>query len=83
MSKIIEIIKKTKGKRKYRVIAKVTTDTGNNFVKYRTNNVINCINFLQKKYKIVFFANIFHAQGFNQGKLYLTWGYKKGFENPI
>jgi hypothetical protein len=44
-------------KRKFVIIAKVDNET---FVKYRCNDILNCLNFIQKKYSGFRYANIFN-----------------------
>jgi len=46
-----------KNKRKFCIIAKVGNDF---FVKYRCNDINNCLNFIQTKYPDFRYANIFN-----------------------
>ena len=65
-----------KQKRKFVIIAK--TDTGI-YLKFKTNNIVNTIEFLKKKYRI-FFANIYVNTGDRNGTLIYTYGKNKGLE---
>ena len=65
-----------KQKRKFVIIAK--TDTGI-YLKFKTNNKVNTIEFLKKKY-IIFFANIYVNTGDTNGTLVYTYGKNKGLE---
>ncbi len=65
-------------KRKFVIIAKVSN---NNFVKYRANDIENCIKFIRTKYTDFRFANIFAKNGVNKGKLLFTYGKIKGLQN--
>jgi len=65
-----------KQKRKFVIIAK--TDTGI-YLKFKTNNIVNTIEFLKKKYRI-FFANIYVNTGNTNGTLVYTYGKNKGLE---
>ena len=67
-----------KDKRKYIIIAKVSND---NFVKYRCNNIENCIKFIRTKFIDFRYANIFAKGGANKGKLLFTYGKFKGLQN--
>lgn len=64
-----------KDKRKYVIIAKVSNDV---YVKYRCNDIMNCVNFLKTKYNDFRFANIFSKNGADKGKLLFTYGKFKG-----
>lgn len=65
-------------KRKFVIIAKVSND---NYVKYRANDIENCIKFIKTKYTDFRFANIFAKTGVNKGKLLFTYGKLKGLQN--
>ena len=65
-----------KQKRKFVIIAK--TDTGI-YLKFKTNNIVNTIEFLKKKCKI-YFANIYVNTGDTNGTLVYTYGKNKGLE---
>ena len=66
-----------KRSRKYILIAKADINT---FVKYRSDNYINTISFLQKKYTKFCFANIYSNTGADKGKLIYTFGKLKGLQ---
>jgi hypothetical protein len=66
-----------KKSRKFVVISKVGTET---FVKYRSDNFENLIQFLIKKYASFRFANIYCNEGVSKGKLIYTYGIKKGLQ---
>lgn len=70
-------MKKT-DKRKYIIIAKVSND---NFVKYRCNDIENCIKFIRSKFIDFRYANIFAKGGVNKGQLLFTYGKYKGLQN--
>ena len=65
-----------KPKRKFVIIAK--TDTGV-YLKFKTNNIVNTVEFLKNKYKI-YFANIYVNTGDTNGTLVYTYGKNKGLE---
>ena len=67
-----------KQKRKFVIIAK--TDTGI-YLKFKTNNIVNTIEFLKNKYKI-YFANIYVNTGDTNGTLVYTYGKNKGWKLP-
>jgi hypothetical protein len=67
-----------KDKRKFVIIAKVGND---NFVKYRCNDIENCIKFIRNKYLDFRYANIFSKTGINKGKMLFTYGKHKGLQN--
>ena len=62
-------------KRKYTAIAKIYPDK---FVKYRTNYPLKLIDFLEQKFTRVLWANFYYKTGTMKGKIYATWGKKKG-----
>jgi hypothetical protein len=66
-----------KDKRKYIIIAKVSNE---NFVKYRCNNIENCILFIKNKFGDFRYANIFAKGGSNKGQLLFTYGKFKGLQ---
>lgn len=66
-----------KYKKQFCVIAKVDNV---NFVKYRTDNLDNCILFLKNKYSGLRYANIFSNRGQNENKLLYTYGKIKGLQ---
>lgn len=67
-----------KYKKKFCVIAKIDSV---NFVKYRTDNIENCLLFLKNKYVGLRYANIFSNRGINENKLLYTYGKIKGLQN--
>jgi len=67
-----------KYKKQFCVIAKVDNI---NFVKYRTDNIDNCILFLKNKYSNLRYANIFANRGVNENKLLYTYGKIKGLQS--
>lgn len=67
-----------KDKRKFIIIAKVGND---NFVKYRCNDIENCIKFIRTKFIDFRYANIFSKCGVNKGKMLFTYGKFKGLQN--
>jgi hypothetical protein len=69
---------KKKYKKQFCIIAKVDNV---NFVKYRTDNLDNCILFLKNKYTGLRYANIFSNRGINENKLLYTYGKIKGLQN--
>jgi len=69
---------KKKDKRKFIIIAKVSNES---FVKYRCNDIENCIKFIRSKFIDFRYANIFSKTGVNKGKLLFTYGKHKGLVN--
>lgn len=63
--------------RKYVIIAKVNADK---FVKYRTNKIDNCLQFIKKKFNNLLYANIYYKTGDQAGKQYASYGSKKGLQ---
>jgi len=68
---------KEKTRKNFVLIAKVDKYT---FVKYRVNDYLKGIDFVNKKYKNTLFINIFYNNGINKRKLAYTWGKNKGLE---
>ena len=67
-----------KNKKKYCIIAKVGVD---HFVKYRSNNLENFFVFLNKKYGVVYYANVFSNSGADENKMIFTYGRHKGLQS--
>jgi|694.fasta_scaffold19382_16 hypothetical protein len=66
-----------KAKKKYICIAKINSYE---CVKYRTNDINKCVNFLRSKFAGLRFANFYYNTGINKRSIYATWGKIKGFE---
>lgn len=66
-----------KPKRKYKVIAKVSST---HFVKYRTNNPEKFIIFLCRKFPGARYANFYHNREPLTRQIAGTWGAKKGLQ---
>jgi hypothetical protein len=49
------------------------------YLKFKTNNIVNTLEFLKNKYRI-YFANIYVNTGDTNGTLVFTYGKNKGLE---